>query len=86
MSEKNSNNIIAIDGGKKKSATSENNFAKLIVEGQEIDLESFILSGCNSEGRRVLLTWQVSIDELCSYNTVLNVVVEDKIRETLSSE
>ena len=60
--------------------------ATLEIEGETIHLESFILSGENKEGKRVLLTWNASLDELCSYNAVLNIVIQDKIKAAVSSQ
>lgn len=75
-------NVISIDGGKNKPKI-DDDMAKLIVEGEEIELDGFLLSGCNKDQRRVLLTYNVSLDEMLSYLNVLKVVCEDKIREAL---
>lgn len=83
--------LIALDGGKQDEKTDtfqellaqSKEFATLIVDGESVNLDSFVLSGENTEGKRVLLTWNSSLDQLCSYNAVLNIVVEDKIREAL---
>lgn len=82
MSKNKDNQIIALNGGKVEKDFEDK--ATLIVEGEKYELESFILSGENLDGRRVLFTWNASLDELCSYNTVLNVVITEKVRDALS--
>lgn len=80
--------FTTLEGGKsdkiKEFPTDKNEGAILQVEGETIHLESFILSGENKDGKRILLTWNASLDELCSYNAVLNIVVQDKIKAALS--
>lgn len=83
MTEKN-RNIIAFEGGKKGKISSEDDSAILIVEGEQIDLDSFVLSGQNKDGSRVMLTWGCSLDSLTSYTKVLEVVVNEKIKEALN--
>lgn len=86
--DKKGQNIIALNGGgtRKKDASMPNSEESvLFIEGERVELESFILSGCTTEGKRVLLTWNTSLDELLSYNSVLNIVVQDKVRDSLGT-
>lgn len=80
-------NIISINGGqpRSKDKTPAADESVLYVEGERLDLDSFILSGCTVDGKRVLLTWNTSLDELLSYNAVLNIVVQDKVRESVGT-
>lgn len=86
--DKKSQNIIALTGGsqkKKDTHVPSSEEAVLFVEGERMELDSFILSGCTTEGKRVLLTWNTSLDELLSYNSVLNIVVQDKVRDAIGT-
>lgn len=76
--------IVALNGGKKKTQSDAG--ATLSVENENIELESFVLSGVDVDGRRCVLTWNCSIDELASYSMVLDTVIRDKIRDAINDE
>lgn len=84
-SEKNNNNrhIVAFDGGKKDSKT---NNPKLEIEGETLELDGFIMAGETVEGKRVLLTSNVSPDEMTSYLKTLDVVVGKRIESIMDIE
>lgn len=76
--------IVPLKGGKKK--TESDTGATLLVENEAIHLESFVLSGVDVEGRRCVLTWNCSLDELASYTVVLDTVIRDKVRDAINEE
>lgn len=75
---------MALNGGKKKEES--NAGATLTVENESIHLDSFVLSGVDMEGRRCVLTWNCSLDELASYAMVLDTVIRDKVRDAIKDE
>jgi len=54
-------NIVALTGGKKKKSGSEEEteYPKLLIEGEEYELGSFVLSGEGPppHNKRILFTW-----------------------------
>lgn len=76
--------IVALNSSRKKAESVSG--ASLTVENEKIDLESFVLSGVDVEGRRCVLTWNCSLDELASYSVVLDTVIRDKVREAINDE
>lgn len=79
--------IIALDGGKNRKKDSNENAsdkAKLIIEGEEFELSSFVLSGEGPEGRRMLFNWNCSLDEMISYTKVLDVMINKKIGDAIN--
>lgn len=82
--EKKKTNVVALNGGAYKENTeTENNLAKVTVDDQTIELSSLVLSGVNKDGKRCVLTWNCSLDEISGHLVVLDTVVRDKIRETI---
>ncbi|WP_044747733.1 DUF3931 domain-containing protein [Bacillus alveayuensis] len=78
--------IIAIDGGKKrKEANKLTEMIHLQFGDDQVYLSSFVLSGEDHEGKRIILTWNTSIDDLVNYTKILDVVVSEKIKEVLDS-
>jgi hypothetical protein len=78
--------IISIDGGKKrKEANKLTEMIHLQLGDDEVYLSSFVLSGEDHEGKRIILTWNTSIDDLINYTKILDVVVCEKIKEVLDS-
>lgn len=75
-----------MDGLKEASPTSDHDIAKLLMDGEEFELSSFVLSGEDKNGRRVLFTYQVSLDETITYTKVLEVLVTEKIRANLNDD
>lgn len=81
--------MITIKGGKEKeeeTITVDKDDAVLILNGQVINLESFILCGNtmeNGEPNRVVLTWNSSMDEMIIYESTLRIAIDDKHRDTL---
>lgn len=63
--------------------TSDTEVAKLEVEGKMHELRRFIISGETPEGKRLIFTWNASLDDIISYNYVLNICIEDKVRDAL---
>lgn len=92
--ESNGNKIVSLNNNRqngkskktsnKKSPDTIDNSAILIVNGQEIHLKSFVLSGESTEEHRVLLTWHSNLDELLSYTKSLEVLVHDRVKNALS--
>ena len=76
--------IVPLNGGKKKVDNDAG--ATLSVENETIHLDSFVLSGMDAEGRRCVLTWNCSLDELASYAVVLDTVIRDKVRDAINDE
>ncbi|QST02919.1 DUF3931 domain-containing protein (plasmid) [Pontibacillus sp. ALD_SL1] len=78
------NNIIALEGGKKKLELSQDtDNASLTIDGETFELDSFVLSGQNKDGKRVIFSWQVSLDEMVVYAKALEVVVNERMKEAL---
>lgn len=75
--------IIPLDGGKKDEELSD---AKLEIEGEKIELGSFILSGEDKDGKRLLYTWNCSADEMCAYLKSIDVVVTNKVKMIMGME
>lgn len=81
--------MITIKGGKEKeeeTITVDKDDAVLILNGQVINLESFILCGNameDGEPNRVVLTWNSSMDEMIIYENTLRIAIDDKHRDTL---
>lgn len=59
--------------------------ARLITDGDTHELKSFIISGETPEGKRLILTWNASLDEILSYNSVLNICVQDSVRDAMDT-
>lgn len=80
--------LVSIKGG--KSTEDESQIAKketyIVVNGEKIDMDSFILCGNSIEGDKVVLTWNSSPDEMILYKNFLSIMVEDKYREHLRGE
>lgn len=74
-------NVISLN---QKNENKEDILARLTVDDDSLDLDSFILSGVNKEGKRCVLTWNCDIDELASYLVILDSVVKDKIKESMN--
>jgi len=58
----NNNQIIALNGGKNRKKGGDDNggkddVARLIIDGEEYELGSFVLSGESPDGKRLLFTW-----------------------------
>jgi|GEM_PF-1510939 len=86
MSQKEEKKIIAIDGGKKRR--DEKKLSEMIhlkLGDDDVFLSSFVLSGEDSNGKRVVLTWNTSVDDLINYTKILDVVVTEKIKEVLDT-
>jgi hypothetical protein len=78
--------IISIDGGKKQKESNQlTDMIHLQLGDDEVYLSSFVLSGEDHEGKRIILTWNTSIDDLINYTKILDVVVCEKIKEVLES-
>lgn len=59
---------------------------KLILDDVEHELKSFIISGETPEGKRIIFTWNASLDEILSYNCILNICIQDKVRDSLNQQ
>ncbi|MBA2870508.1 hypothetical protein HNQ85_000766 [Anoxybacillus calidus] len=78
--------IISIDGGKKQKESNQlTDMIHLQLGDDEVYLSSFVLSGEDHEGKRIILTWNTSIDDLINYTKILDVVVCEKVKEVLES-
>jgi hypothetical protein len=81
--------FVAIDGGKKTSKGGPSTTKKgaiLMMDGEEILLDSFVLSGTvtkDGETYRTVLTYNSSIDEMVVYKNTLNIMIDDKVRQVL---
>lgn len=60
--------------------------AYLIVDGNEYELESFIFSGISTEGSRMVLSWNCTLDEMISYSKIMEVTINSKVAEAMFSE
>lgn len=83
--------LVSIQGGKGAEEVSQiaKEEAYVVINGQKIDLDSFILCGTAIEGEdknRVVLTWNSSVDEMVIYKSTLNIAIEDKLRASLRGE
>lgn len=74
--------VISLNDAKKENSNS----AFLKMDGEEYELISFVLSGEDKNGKRVLITWQVSLDEMISCSKVLDVVVHEKVKESMANQ
>jgi len=86
MSQNDDKKIIAIDGGKKRR--DEKKLSEMIhlrLGDDDVYLSSFVLSGEDCNGKRVILTWNTSIDDLINYTKILDVVVTEKVKEVLDT-
>ena len=72
--------IIALNGGK---SGKKDEGAKLTIDGEEYDLESFVLSGEGPDGKRLLFSWNCSLDEMISYVKVLEVSVIKRVSDAM---
>jgi hypothetical protein len=71
-------NIIMLNGGKTDASE---DIAELKADDKVFKLKSFIISGETPEGKRLVFTWNASLDTILSYNYVMNIAVEDKVRD-----
>jgi hypothetical protein len=78
-------NIVALEGRKTRSNTQsdDDDAAKLLVEGEVYDLDSFVLSGNNKDGKRIIFSWNVSLEEMVGYTKTLDVVCSERIKDAL---
>lgn len=53
----------------------------LICDGKGIDLENFILCGNDTDGNRIVLTWNTSLDENLVFKEILDITIQDQVRE-----
>lgn len=74
--------MVAIDGGKNKGATHVE-YPTLLMDNEEIELESFVLSGMTTDGKRCVLTANCSVDELGAYSMILHTIIQEKIKDSL---
>ncbi|MGM9986895.1 MAG: DUF3931 domain-containing protein [Bacillaceae bacterium] len=79
--DKDDKKLVSIDGGKKKHANE--NLSVLQVDGEEYKLRNFVLAGEDENGKRVLLTWQLAIDELLAYSKIIDIIVAEKVKRNL---
>jgi hypothetical protein len=89
LTEKTDSRIVSINGGKKQKDLKSDlkvflEHATLQVDGEITTLGSFILSGETPEGKRVLFTWNCSIDEMISYAATLNCIVNKRVESILN--
>lgn len=84
MKKNSSGHVIAIDGGKRSPEKSTGSYIN--IEGDIVKLGSFVLSGETDEGKRVLLTFNCSPDELTSYAKTLDIVVSKRIEQIMEIE
>jgi hypothetical protein len=82
MSKKSKPTIVSIDGKRKQSKDG----AMLELEGERINLESFVLSGEDVNGKRVLFTWNCSPDEMCAFSKTLDALVSKRLTEIMDIE
>lgn len=76
--------MVALNGGAyKEESEIDNKVAKVIIDNQTTELDSLVLSGVNKEGKRCIITWNCSLDEISGHLMVLDTVVRDKIRESM---
>jgi len=83
----NQNNIIMLNGGKGKDAAEEEVEVAKIITGSKIrELESFIISGRTPEGKRSVFVFNASLDEIMSFNYVMDTAVRDQVNNVLLSQ
>lgn len=66
------------NGGKEEEVME---VAELKTGEKTFKLKSFIISGETPEGKRLVFTFNASLDTILSYNSVMNIAVEDRVRE-----
>ncbi|OZM56525.1 hypothetical protein CIB95_12195 [Lottiidibacillus patelloidae] len=71
--------VISFDGKKKQKKTG----ATIEVDGEKVDLGSFVLSGEDTDGKRVVYTWNCSPDEMCAFTKTMEVLVTNRLSELM---
>jgi hypothetical protein len=86
--------VVSLEGGRKprprrrdrEPIDGEEEHATLILEGEEINLKKFVLSGESIEGKRVVLTWAVTTDEFLVAVATLQAVANKKLSQIIDGE
>lgn len=81
--------VVAIDGGRKdKAKTSrpeggEEEVATLTMQDETLILKEFVLVGENELGKRILLTFNLSLDQLLAHIATITVVGHKRVEQVL---
>jgi hypothetical protein len=74
--------VVSFDGKKKEKQTG----ATIEVDGETVHLGAFVLSGEDSEGKRIVYTWNCSPDEMCAFTKTLDVLVSSRLSNLMDIE
>lgn len=76
------NKMVFLKGDKGKSRMSTPTY--ISVEGEITPLDSFLVSGEDNDGKRVIMCQNVSLEDLMVYLKTLEVVINEKIKDALT--
>jgi hypothetical protein len=71
--------VISFDGKKKQKKTG----ATIEVDGEKVVLGSFVLSGEDADGKRIVYTWNCSPDEMCAFSKTMEVLVSNRLSDLM---
>ena len=72
------NKVISIEQKKKETAI-------LKVNGETIELDSFILSGINTNRNHIVLAHNLNIAEIVFQNELLHLIIQQKIVDVIEA-
>ena len=82
--------IVAIEGGRKDKSKSQRTtdghdeeYAVLTTPDEQLVLREFVLVGENSDGKRVLLTFNLSLDQFLAHAATITVVAHKRVEKVL---
>ena len=77
-------NLVAIKGGKNQG--DKEDIAILRVDGEVVELESFVIAGETPEGKRTVINWNTSADQLLRYGKIVDIVVYQSLAPLILPE
>lgn len=89
--------VVALDGGRRDKARGNRSkemspeganeeFAVLSMQDETLVLREFVLVGENAEGKRVLLTFNLSLDQFLAHVATITVVAHKRVEQVLDLE